>query len=533
MPKGKSKSKGKDVAKSRSKSKGNSRSGSKSKDTTTPCVNIYTKNHFKEYPDEEVSEITREITLKKPLNAYQLFIREKHAEAKKKNEKVELTEISEEWAPKWNAMDKDDKAPYEADAKKEKEKYDADFLIVKSILVQDYDKDGATAYRLFANEKIRESVMKGEKKTEKQIMKEAREAWDKMNAEQKRPWNIKKKENDEFWKTADQKGLTPFGLYCKRRLLEAEEKREAIDNETIAEDWKNLSDEEKNAVKDDMLKIKAERKRACELRDAVIGIKPTRPAGAFGIYCSEHKGESKGIEELKNNFNGLSSDEKDGYEEKARKLQLEYKYKQKLYNDGRKTREPSKARNAYSFFAQSLKGKILPKGYQNFGTYTGELWRDLSSEEKEKFEKMAEKDKERHDKAVKNAENRIYNKPKKARSAYNFFVEEKAKGMKLAEGEELGEKAKDWAPEYNKLTKKERAVYEKKAKKDEEEAAEKLKMFNEKGYYIDKKLAEELREKKEEKAEKSRQKMSARLQSTKKSASKAKKAASKPKKGKK
>ena len=57
--------------------------------------------------------------------------------------------------------------------------------------------------------------------------------------------------------------------------------------------------------------------------------------------------------------------------------------------------------------------------------YCSDKWKKISKEEREKYEAKAEKSKELYEKQLKVFEARIFDEPKKPKSAYQFYVSER------------------------------------------------------------------------------------------------------------
>ncbi len=465
---------------------------------------ICIKPHFVTYKDSEIAKITEKVSMRRPMSAYMWYAVERLLKDKKSKPALKMSDMAKVYGADWKSLAQGKKKPYEEKAAGDKKRYESDLLIVKSILAQDYDNDGASAYRLFVNDKIRKAVMEGGEVDEKEIKKQAREEWDEMDKNQKRPWNQLKRQNDEFWQNAtSSRGINAYALFCKKQIDAAREKDEEIDYIKCKRMWEKMSKNEKEQLEDEVNSIKMERKRANELRQAVLGVKPTRPAGAFAQYLSDKSkgGDKANLKERYDEWKKLSSEEKKPYEEKYRQAKLVYLYKKKLYNEGRRTRSPRlHAKNAFMFFAESLKGRTLPDGYENFGQYIKGKWDKLDSKQKEKFEKMAEEDRAKVERKNEKShpENRIYDKPKRPQNAFNIFIAENKK-----ENETIAEATKRLGSDWEDLKQKEREKYEKKATKEFQHYHKKVEMFKEKGYFIDKELTKEqekIREKRSEKA---------------------------------
>ena len=429
----KSRSKGRDTSKGKSRSKSNAKSRAANKAKTSSGEQmpkeICIQPHFVDFKDADIEKITKKVTMRRPLSAYMWYAVERYNKDKKTESKIKMIEKAKIYGNDWKDLSEAKQKPYKDRAAEDKKRYMNDYLIVKSILAQDYDTEGATAYRLFVNDKIRQAVMKGGEVDEKEIKKQAREEWDEMDKNQKRPWNQLKKQNDEFWQNAtSSRGINAYALFCKKQIDAAREKDEEINYLKCKKMWEKMSKDEKEELEEEVNSIKMERKRAMELRQAAYGVKPTRPAGAFGQFISDKskEGDKTTLKERLSEWKKLSPAQKKPYEEKYRQAKLVYLYKKKLYNDKRRTCLPKKAKSPYIFFVKSLKGKELPEGVDNFGEYAAEKWKKLDKKQKEHFEELAEQDKEKVEKfnEKNHPENRIYDKPKKPVNGFMTYINE-------------------------------------------------------------------------------------------------------------
>lgn len=102
---------------------------------------------------------------------------------------------------------------------------------------------------------------------------------------------------------------------------------------------------------------------------------------------------------------------------------------------------PKRNKNAYMFFAASVRPQVLEElgdvKQPEIAKRTGEMWREMSAEDKEEFEQQAAEDKERYDQQMeeyepsegfelpKKLQKQKDDKPKRACSAFIFFSQAK------------------------------------------------------------------------------------------------------------
>ena len=167
---------------------------------------------------------------------------------------------------------------------------------------------------------------------------------------------------------------------------------------------------------------------------------------------------------------------------------------------------PSKPPTAYNLFVQSMKGKDIPEG-KTFLQFVFEKWDKMSDDDKEVFEKKAEKLREKYDNQREKLEGKVFDFPKKAMRSYQLFVSERV--IELKEEKPKAETRKlfaQCADEWNQLESAEKKKYERQAKKERERYKVQVNEFEEKGYYTPSK--KEINRKSSQSQKKKSQKMS-------------------------
>ena len=441
----------------------------------------------KEITDDEIDELIKDITLKHPKSPFTLYIMEIYKKEKSKNDETNLIQIQKKYSKVWKKITDKEKEKYKKGAADEKEKYKKDLHIVKSYLIQNYIKEGATSYRIFLDHKLKEGLK--HEGDPKEIQKEASEEWKHMSIEEKRSWNNLKKENDSWWeKVKHYHTVNSFAVFVEKSIAKAKEDDKKISFKDISKLWKGLSFEKKKKYEELANIINKERKRIREIYEMVNGIKPKRPMGAYKIFLSEIAKEGKlkkknPLTEGKKLWNELSEEEKEDYLKKSKRIKLTYEYKKMLYKQKVKESRPKKPFSAYTSFCRDMRHKKKPDGV-SFLEYCSDKWKKLSKDEREKYETKAEKSKEVYEKQLKIFEARIFDQPKKPKSSYQFYVAERYPEIqKEKPGAALSKITQIIADEWNNLSEKETKKYEKLYEKACDAYSQQLKEFNEKGYY--------------------------------------------------
>ena len=176
--------------------------------------------------EEELDDIISDITLKRGRNAYTIYICEMLKKEKEEDESVKLTDVVKKYSPKWPKVSDKEKDRYEKQSEAEKEKFKKDVETVKHYLFS-YVKQGATAYRLFLDKKLRDAFDTDE--DPKEVKKQAAEDWAKMSSEERREWNELKKQNDTWWEKArHSKTINAYAVFVQREAEEYKRNDEAF-----------------------------------------------------------------------------------------------------------------------------------------------------------------------------------------------------------------------------------------------------------------------------------------------------------------
>ena len=242
--------------------------------------------------EEKIDQIMKDITLKRPRNAYTQFVLKEYEQHKLKNDdaKIVLKEFSISCGEKWKKLSSDEKKQYVKLYEEEKAKYKNDLELVRHYLFKDYNdtvRSSPTAYRIFLNEKLREGFDK--KHDPKEVKKEAASEWAKMSNEEKQLYKDKKKENDNWFQKAQKiKKITPIALFIQKQIEEAKKNgKEPPQLKEIAPAWKQLSKEEKKTFEKYAQELNEEKEQLQDIYEITHGIKPKRPKGAYRIFLQE------------------------------------------------------------------------------------------------------------------------------------------------------------------------------------------------------------------------------------------------------
>ena len=440
-----------------------------------------------DYSDEEINEIIADITLKRARTDYSIFISEMIKKEREKNNNIKLGDVTKKYSSQWNKMSDKDKQKYQEISEREREKFKKDVEKVKLYLFKNFIKEGATSYRLFLEERLKEAFENDE--DPKEAKKKASEEWKNISAEEKREWERKKKDNDSWWvKAKKSRDVNGYAIFIQKKLAEAKEREKTLNFKDISKLWEKASDKEKRKYKKYADEMNEERKRMREIYEIVNGIKPKKPTGAYKIFLSEKAKEGKfdgknAFKEGKILWDKLSEEEKDVYLKKSHRIRICYKYKLLLYNKNKKKLLPTRPKSAYNLFVSDMKGKKIPKGV-SFIDFVKDEWNNLDEKTIEKYQAKAEKLKIEFEKQKEKFENKIFDNPKRPKNSYQIYVSHRMSELKEKNPEgKVQEMLSECAQEWNDMGDKEKKKYEKIYQKGKELYQEQLKEFEEKGYY--------------------------------------------------
>lgn len=464
------------------KGKGNSVSKSQSKKKNSQRDKIL--------EDEHIDEIMKDITLKRPRNAFTQFVMAEVEKFKSKNKgkKFSMRDNIKDLHGKWTDLSESEKKRYKKLYEDEKEKYRNDLELVRHYLFKDFNDTvlrAPTAYRIFLQEKMREGFEKGI--NPKEVKAEASKDWKLMSVEEKQVYLDRKKENDDWFEKAKKiKKVTPLSIFVSRTIQAAKDKhKEPPTLKEIAPSWQKLPEKEKDKYKEYADEINEERSHLQDLYDITHGVKPKRPAGAYRIFLQEKAklDELSSIAEGKKMWEKLSDDEKESYVTKARRTQLAYRYKKMIYNKKIKKLLPKRPGTAVNQFIKEKKGQ-KPANGEKFVVYWREVYNSLSDSQKQKYEKKAEEARARYQKKLEEFKSKVFDFPKKPKSGFVLYVTDRMPDLKKDnEGKKANELIKIIAKEWKQEKGVSQEEYMKKSLIDQKRFKRQLKEFEQFGYY--------------------------------------------------
>ena len=443
--------------------------------------------------NEDINDLIAGITLKRARNAFCIYICDMFNKEKGTNDSFTLIDAVKKYSTKWVKISQSERDKYEKQSEAERTKFKKDINIVKNYLFQT-GKEGATAYRLFLQEKLKLAFENGE--DPKEAKEEAMKEWKEMKSEERRIWNKKKIENDDWWERAKHShSINPYAIFVQKKISEYTEKNQTLTFKDISEMWRKTSNKDKEKYAEYVKEINEQRREAREMYELYHGVKPKRPCGAFKIFLTEKAKEGKfkgknAFKEGRKLWESLSDDDKDKYLKLSHKIKICYIYKRMLYMKKVKKAQPHKPPTPLNLFTADMKGKKIPQG-KTFLQYVNEEWEELEDKEKKKYEVRAEKLKKEYLKEKEKCANRVFDMPKKPKTSFQLYIADKMtdtmeKNPKKNASQVVSLLAEEWCN----LSNKEKSKYNEATKKDKERYEKQKKDFEENGYYIEDKKPE-------------------------------------------
>ena len=497
-----------------SKNRSKSKSSSKRKNSTSA-------SYFEE--DEKIDKIMKDITLTRPRNPYTQFVlsETENFKSKKKDAKIDLKEFNSVCAEKWKNLSNADKKKYTKLYEDEKIKYKADLEQVRHYLFKDINdsvRRAPTAYRIFLNEKLREGFEKGQ--DPKDVKKEASSTWAKMSVEEKKIYDDKKKDNDNWFLKAQKiKKVTPISLFIQNEIEEAKKQHKELPQlKDIAPKWKQLPKNKKISYEKYAQELNEEKEQLQDIFEIINGVKPKRPKGAFRIFLQE-KAKNNEIKSLNHGhelWKQLSEEEKEEYLNKSHRCHLAYKYKKMIYKKQIKKMLPKKPLSAFQYYLKEKKGQKPPEG-ESFLKYWRAMFDKLSDEQKKKYEDKLEKAKEIYDKKMEKFNNKVFDMPRRPLTAFALYVADRMPDLRKEKPNKANnELIKMIAKEWQDKKKVDQSSYIKDAEKDKKRFKKQLAEFKKNGYYTKSKGKEDGEDEDEDEKKSSKKKKSESRNSSKK-----------------
>ena len=213
-----------------------------------PAFNIFTNEMKAKKEDQDKEKDEPKGKRKRKAKA-----KDKENDESKENdepkEKEKIMEQNKKLSEEYKKLDKKAKAKYAKEAKKERNKYEIDMLLVNKFLFLNYTylKNGKlSAYELYKNDKIIEAYEKNNDINISITKKNIWKTWKTIAKEEKEKYEQIKKRNELYLLEKDKMSrISAINMYVKTEFKKNNKNKLA----EISKRWKTLDEEEKNKFK--------------------------------------------------------------------------------------------------------------------------------------------------------------------------------------------------------------------------------------------------------------------------------------------
>jgi len=277
-------------------------------------------------------------------------------------------------------------------------------------------------------------------------------------------------------------------------MAQAKEKGESLTLKEAAGKWKKATEKAKEKYEDYAKELKDEIDKNRDMIELTFNLKPSRPKTGFNYFQKEcyDSGDVKGFgktAEIKDKWDKLSEEEKEKYLRMGKRESLIYIIKKRNY-DAMIRKDLGKAPSAMNLFyadeAKKNSGLKLADMYSK--------WKNADNAVKKKYQNKAKDAKEEFQKKLEEFKNRVYDKPKRALTAYNFFYKHEYQNLRK-DNQDLSvkEMLKLMRGTWDKMTEKQTKIYDEMSEQDYLDKKEYGRQYEANGYYIIKESAKKKR----------------------------------------
>jgi hypothetical protein len=435
---------------------------------------------------EDIDDILFDINLKRARSAYNIYVSEMMA----KDKVSSIVEASRIYPKKWQKLPTSEKKKYEEMFEKEKERHAQHLELVKRHLLQKPLKQGATAYRIYLEEQVRKAIDNNQDPDE--AKKDASATWKNMSADEKREYNDKKKDHDEFYENLKKSTgyVNAYSLFLKDQMAKAKEKGESMTFKIVAEMWKKQKQSVKDKYSQYAEEFNGDRAKQRDIYEITFGLKPRRPLGAYKFFLMEAAKEGKlgknPIKEGPKAWKKLSEEEKEKYQRIAQKEKLIYLVKKREYESQIKKSSSTRPQSAFNLYVADLKDKVDSKdiGPGGFFDYCYKKWNKMEESAKRKYFQRAEEQKEVSEKAKEEFMARVYNIPKRPANTYNIYIQHSLPDLQKSHPKkEVTELFKILGDQWHTLSDKQKEKFGKLYEKNLDVYKSQYQQWEENGYY--------------------------------------------------
>lgn len=404
--------------------------------------------NIQELDENTFEDVILDISLKKPVRAYNYYLNEMKNTHKDKD--LNITSVSHEYGKSWTSLTDTEKQKYIEMEEDDKQRYKDHLAAVKKYILEKPLKESASAMVIFIDEHVKEAIEND--KDPIQARKEAREKWKSISEKEKKIYEDKKEKHMELYDSLKKaRGrISGYILFVKDQLMQAKDKELRMTIVDCAELWKK----EKPAIKEKYMiyadEIREERERMRDLYEITFGIKPKRPLGAYKFFMMEQAKEGmfngkNAFKEASKLWAALSMDKKERYQKIAKKRQLAYVIKKADYLSSVR-KSVGKSPTPFNLFVNEIKDKQKENSSsEKMFDICSEKWEKLDREAKKKYYDLAKEGREK----IKEEYEESRDAPKRPLAPYSVYYSEQfpifqKKNPKMTANEIMKEVAEEW-----------------------------------------------------------------------------------------
>ena len=413
------------------------------------------------FEEDKVNELLSDFNFKKPRTVIDIYIREQFKDNEdlykkniynRKKEKL-FIEKYKQYTDNYRTLNEEEKSKYKNMFDSEKKIFSRNIEIIKKYVFKGIDgniKLKKTGYQIYLSDELINGLDKG--LNVKQIMNDSFLRWENLDLNIKKKYFINAEETNLFLDLFQHyKYINSFLVfvfhYLKKNVVN---KSNCPTFNELVKLFNNLSSKRKNLYNDYSNQLVFLKFKLRDIYDAIHGIKPKTPSGAFRIFLQDKaiNNEIKSINEGRLLWNNLNVNEKEIYLSKCHLQFLAYKYKELLFNKKIKRIFPKKIDSPFHLFIKRNKGLKIPNGISPFNYYKN-LFNKLSKEKKDMYNKMFLKEQNIYKDKISDLSDKIFQLPPKPKSSFAFYISERFKQFydqqtKLDINEQINSIFKDW-----------------------------------------------------------------------------------------
>ena len=393
---------------------------------------IYTKFNFEIlYDEDKINRLLKSIKLNKPDYNFKIYIK-KHISNINFND-MNISNYVDD-SNLLSKINKDIIKNMKQEYEKEKIIFKKNCLIINTFIYKGYSYGyykKPSLLKLFINVELIKNLKVGT--NENLIKNEAIKKYSIESKKYKELFETIKQKHDEYFnnvvKLKTESSLKYF-IICK--LSQIKKNKMALpDKDKILKQWKDSLKYEKNKYYENKYKFE-EYQCILDFYEYIHFIKPQKPYNCYLLYFIKNynKIKFKDFNDLLNNYNNESLEEKQNIQLLNHRLLLGYKFKCLYYYKNKSLIFPSKRYNSFNIFLKS-NSYLMKNIYQYNFKYLANKFSNLNNKDKNKNILEYNQTVEKYKKIKNKLNNYIFDLPNKTINIFNFYIKDKLKDKNI------------------------------------------------------------------------------------------------------